>query len=554
VADDQRLDSEAIVDAAIRLLDHYPAARVAAVGYGGIFCEMPPGVPLEGHEVVTTRLYDLVRPEYRVAVFDGWRRVRQHGAGTVPVKLGDGEPATMYFLDTRAAWGVLLAIVVPGEPDPEDLGELGPDLPARSRFGRFWRDDLGRVVKMDRAGEEMLGFVEDDLRLQDATDWIHPEHRELAFENWIETLASPRIARRWRCRHLCKDRSYLWVEITNTNLLDDPDHGMVLSEMMDISDEMAVNERLREREELLQRLAESLPSGIVQIDAGGDVVYTNSRLHKILGVGHEPTLRAQFATTVLDDRPRLAGAVDRVISTGVDVDLDLRLDRHERGQQRICQLTLRALRDGHGEVSGAVITVEDVTESTVLRRELERRANVDPLTDCFNRAATMAELERLVRHPGQPGTGTGVVFIDLDKFKPINDRLGHAAGDEVLAAAADRLRGAVREQDVVGRLGGDEFLVVCPGVTGPEVSLALAGRIASHLAEPLVLAAGEPVDLAGSIGVAWSRNEHTTADRLVARADGAMYEAKSRRDGIPVLADPPVDDRRVSPQASDLAS
>jgi diguanylate cyclase (GGDEF)-like protein/PAS domain S-box-containing protein len=553
VAEVQKLDPGAIVDVAARMLDEYPSARVAAVAYTGIFCDMPPQVPLNGQEVVTRRLYDLVLPQFRVAVYDGWRRVRQHGAGTVPVKTDDGEPATMYFLDTRPAWGVLLAIIVPGEPEVDDLGALGPDIPARSRFGRFWRDDLGRVVKVDRAGEEMVGYVEDELRYEDATEWIHPEHRELAFENWIETLSSPGVARRWRCRHLCNDGSYLWVEITNTNLLDDPDHGLVLSEMMDVSDEMAVNERLREREELLQRLAESLPSGIVQVDADGDVLYTNSRLHEILGTGREPTLRAQFATTVMDDRPRLAGAVDRVISTGVDVDLDLRLDRHERGQQRICQLTIRALRDGHGAVSGAVITVEDITESTVLRRELERRANIDPLTDCYNRAATMAELERLVNRPGDGSTGTGVVFIDLDKFKPINDRLGHAAGDEVLAAAAERLRKAVRDQDLVGRLGGDEFLVVCPGVHRPELALALAGRISRQLAEPLVLSAGEPVDLAGSIGVAWSADEGITADRLVAQADSAMYAAKARRDGVPVLADECFDGGRESERQLDHA-
>jgi diguanylate cyclase (GGDEF)-like protein len=226
-----------------------------------------------------------------------------------------------------------------------------------------------------------------------------------------------------------------------------------------------------------------------------------------------------------------------VVSTGVDVDLDLRLERHERGQQRICQLTLRALRDRHGDVSGAVVTVEDVTEGTTLRRELERRANIDPLTDLYNRAATMAELERLVSAGGGVGAReTGVVFIDLDKFKPINDRLGHAAGDEVLATAAERLRRAVREQDLVGRIGGDEFLVVCPGMSGADVARTLAQRIISHLAEPFVLSVGEPVDLAASIGVAWAVNGATTADRLVARADAAMYEAKARRDGVPVLA------------------
>src|SRR5690606_27356658 len=165
--------------------------------------------------------------------------------------------------------------------------------------------------------------------------------------------------------------TYLWVEITNTNLLDDPDHGMVLSEMMDISDEMEANERLRESQELLQRLAESLPSGIVQIDADGSVVYTNSRLHAILGVDRAASLSTLFAPVVLDDRSRLTAAVDRVLGSGVDVDVDVRVQRFAPAGTRVCQLTIRALRNSEDTVSGAVMTVEDVTESTELRRELE---------------------------------------------------------------------------------------------------------------------------------------------------------------------------------------
>jgi diguanylate cyclase (GGDEF)-like protein len=145
----------------------------------------------------------------------------------------------------------------------------------------------------------------------------------------------------------------------------------------------------------------------------------------------------------------------------------------------------------------------------------------------------------MLDHGGQPDMGTGVVFIDLDHFKPINDRLGHAAGDEVLAAAAERLRLGVRAQDLVGRLGGDEFLVVCPGIARPEVVGTVAERIVESLAEPLLLSCGEVVELKASMGIAWSVNDETTPDRLVARADDAMYEAKSRRDGQPVMAPAP---------------
>jgi diguanylate cyclase (GGDEF)-like protein/PAS domain S-box-containing protein len=528
----------AIVD---QLLADHPDAAVAVMSsFSALYCDPPSSLPLGGHEIVRTgRLWDRVAPDQQPLVFEAWRRVRQNGVASASLKLPDGDPAALYFLDARATYGVVLALLVDGEPRDMGLGELGSDAPARSRFGRMRRDEFGRVLAMDAAAEQLLDLPLDTLYKQDPMPWIHPDHVELAYENYIETLSSPGVARRWRCRHRRGDGSYLWVEITNTNLTDDPEHGYVLSEIMDISDEMAANERAREREELLQRLAESLPSGIAQIEADGGVVYTNRRLHEILGVNRAATLRDLFASAVIDDRPRLASAVDRVIGSGVDVDLDLRVQRHDQGHTRTCQLTIRALRDGDGRVSGAVITVDDVTESTELRRELERRANIDALTACHNRGATMAALGRMLDHGGQPDMGTGVVFIDLDHFKPINDRLGHAAGDEVLAAAAERLRLGVRAQDLVGRLGGDEFLVVCPGIAHPEVVSTVAERIVESLAEALLLSCGEVVELKASIGIAWSVNDETTADRLVARADDAMYEAKSRRDGRPVMAPVP---------------
>ena len=118
-----------------------------------------------------------------------------------------------------------------------------------------------------------------------------------------------------------------------------------------------------------------------------------------------------------------------------------------------------------------------------------------------------------------------MIFIDLDGFKRVNDTLGHAAGDELLAIAADRLKGAIRDEDIVGRLGGDEFLVICPQISGPEPAMKLAQRLAAALTGTVPLAAGAS-RLSASVGIAWSKGRQTTADVLVARADAAMYESK----------------------------
>jgi diguanylate cyclase (GGDEF)-like protein len=128
------------------------------------------------------------------------------------------------------------------------------------------------------------------------------------------------------------------------------------------------------------------------------------------------------------------------------------------------------------------------------------------------------------------------VFIDLDGFKEVNDTFGHLAGDRLLARSAGRLRNAMRSGDTVGRLGGDEFLILLPNVSDVDTAMSIATRLGAELAEPLDVVDGLPVNIRSSIGVAWSDVGTTTADVLVAAADRAMYECKRAGTNEPVLA------------------
>jgi diguanylate cyclase (GGDEF)-like protein/PAS domain S-box-containing protein len=318
--------------------------------------------------------------------------------------------------------------------------------------------------------------------------------------------------------------------VTNHNLLDDPDHGYVLAEMVDIADEMAAQEALRAREQLLHRLAEAVPIGLLQVDRERRVVYTNERLTDIVGVSSCTAVEDQLATVATEDRPVLATALDDVLE-GRDAEIEVRLCPPD-GDLRHCRARLRSLTDEAGAVTGAIVCLEDVTESVRLRDQLEDRATFDVLTRVHNRGSTMATLEGAL---GQARTTTAVIFVDVDRFKPVNDRFGHTAGDELLRVVATRLQRAVRDRDVVGRLGGDEFLVVCPDVGGPGEAMAVADRVRSSVSGAVRLG-DTMLDVRVSLGVACAP-AGTTADAVVARADAAMYEAKRNRAGIPVLAD-----------------
>jgi diguanylate cyclase (GGDEF)-like protein len=182
------------------------------------------------------------------------------------------------------------------------------------------------------------------------------------------------------------------------------------------------------------------------------------------------------------------------------------------------------------DLEGALICVNDVTASARLREKLSFQATRDPLTGCLNRSTVMEQLRGLLADTDQ---GIAAVFLDIDSFKPVNDRYGHAAGDEVLVTIARRLQAVVRDGDLVARLGGDEFLVVARGLDAVNIG-ALATRLHNAINAP-VSAGAVVIDLRTSIGVSLARRDDTP-EQLVARADAAMYRSKRRgSDAGPVL-------------------
>jgi diguanylate cyclase (GGDEF)-like protein/PAS domain S-box-containing protein len=287
--------------------------------------------------------------------------------------------------------------------------------------------------------------------------------------------------------------------------------------MLDISDEMAAQEAVRAAEQLMRRLTETLPMGILQIDHERRITYLNDRAARALHARAGDVLGDQLDAIVPADRPAADDAIAEVLGSGGDVDVEYGSREPGRGVRRI-RANLRALTGDDGAVTGAIICLADVTEDVRLREELRHRATFDPLTGCHNRAATMVALQEAVT---AAQTGTAVVFLDLNGFKEVNDRYGHAAGDQLLTQVSTRLRLAVPPSGVVGRIGGDEFLVILPDVAGPAEATRLGAGFLPVLGED---DGGVP---RASVGVAWSAPGADTADELIARADAAMYEAKA---------------------------
>ena len=250
--------------------------------------------------------------------------------------------------------------------------------------------------------------------------------------------------------------------------------------------------------------------------------FTGLTLVESLGDGWNPPFHA-------DERPlarRLWGEATR---TGEPYEIEYRLRRHD-GVYRWMLGRARPLRNDSGDVVkwfGTCTDIEDLktaqVEAAELRAELERRATHDPLTGLANRDLLFDQMELLLHQRRSPGAA--VVFIDLDRFKTVNDRLGHRAGDELLVHVAERLRAAVRQGDVAARIGGDEFVVIGEA-DDPEDAERFGQRVVEAVRGCVELE-GEQVEVTASVGVNYVKaGDASSADVVLAQADARMYEAK----------------------------
>jgi len=199
-----------------------------------------------------------------------------------------------------------------------------------------------------------------------------------------------------------------------------------------------------------------------------------------------------------------------------------------------------------GQAGICLAQAEMFAEAERLRVELHHQAFHDPLTGLPNRAAFDADLREQSERRRPLGEGMAVLFIDLDGFKAVNDRLGHAAGDRLLEATARRLENCLRPEDHVARLGGDEFTVILDGTPDIDSAMIVANRVLEVLDQPFVVD-GRAVRVSGSIGVAFSSEAVSDAAQLVRDADQAMYQAKKSGRGRIVVHRSVIDLRDHSP-------
>ncbi|MEU0506385.1 diguanylate cyclase [Nocardia sp. NPDC005998] len=311
----------------------------------------------------------------------------------------------------------------------------------------------------------------------------------------------------------------------------------------DLTAQRAAEAAQRRAEQHFTTVVSQLEEGVVVIDRDGRIESANPAAARIFGTDD----RRELIGATIDELPLMlldANAqplppsrhpVARTLATGETITgYIFGVDRQD-GQRRWLSGSSRLLNPGDPD-SPAVSSFADITEFRASRRQLEYQATHDSLTGLANRSLILSQLANALASSADLPVST-VLFIDLDGFKAINDTLGHAIGDTVLQIVAQRLQRALRGTDLVGRLGGDEFLVLLAGRTRRVDIDSLVRRLRSTMAEPII-ARGHRIEVNASIGVTeLEEGDNRTPEAVLHDADLAMYRAKptGRREGTDPL-------------------
>ena len=326
---------------------------------------------------------------------------------------------------------------------------------------------------------------------------------------------------------IARDGRVVWVSEKATVVKDELTGTLYWQGVMvDITDRKRAEEAIAASERQYRSVFDAATIGLLTIDLEGRVLEANSVVERVLA--HPPgSLVGVSLTDDLEAGAEMERGIETLAAGGDDrFELEHRL-RADDGPSIWCRTVMALVRDGAGQPDHLTAMVENIDGRKRAEAELVHRTTHDPLTKLPNREHFLERLAEARAGLSPQDLDVGVVFVDIDDFKHVNDTLGHEAGNELLVAIAARLRAAVRSRDLVARFGGDEFLVLADQLGDPREATKLAWRLAHSLRAPFSVD-GSEVSVTASFGVATSGDPAEADEDLVRKADSAMYTAKHR--------------------------
>lgn len=384
----------------------------------------------------------------------------------------------------------------------------------------------GNVLDCNEAFARILGYEsrEEVLALSAGDLYFDAEDRR----SWIFHLRAAGSVVNQEQRLRRRDGAPVWV-LENENLIASETGGPDLIEgtLIDITERKQAEEALRESERRLRDLLLNVRLAAVLLDAEGRVTFCNDYLVELTGYSSAELIgRDWFERMIPPDRREAsrAGFQEKLARGTVDPHEENEIVTRDGGL-RLLTWNNTVLRDSEGRVSGTASLGIDITESKRAEREIERLAYNDTLTGLPNRLRFEDRLDLALSLAHRHGHAVALLFLDLDRFKIINDSLGHKMGDSLLRKVAERFRSILRDTDTLARLGGDEFIWLLWKVRNRGGAARVAEKVMGLFQQPFLLGDRE-VFVTASIGISLFPEHGDNGETLVKNADIAMYRAK----------------------------
>jgi diguanylate cyclase (GGDEF)-like protein/PAS domain S-box-containing protein len=296
----------------------------------------------------------------------------------------------------------------------------------------------------------------------------------------------------------------------------------------DVTERLRMEEALRQSEERYRTILAEIEEGYYEVDLAGNIKFVNRAACRQFGYSEEELIGSNYRAYVLkEDIKGVYKAWNKVYRTGEPLKSYPFATVRKDGTQMFVENSVSPLRNKEGKIVGFRAVSRDVTEHKQYEQKIAEMATHDSLTGLPNRTLLSDRLTMGLALSRRSGNRLAVLMLDLDKFKTINDTMGHGVGDQLLKAVAERLTSVTRKSDTIARIGGDEFVLVLPQVCQPANASRLAQRILDVFREPLVFD-GHQLNITTSIGIAVYPEDGKDIEILLKNADTAMYQAKEQ--------------------------
>jgi diguanylate cyclase (GGDEF)-like protein/PAS domain S-box-containing protein len=478
---------------------------------------------------------DFVHPSDIVGTLDRIAQLTEDGQffehGEARIVSLDGSVTAMEVTSVRTSWAGSPAFQVimrdiSERRAAEAAARYRASLVAHVSDAIIGIDADGQIESWNEAAQAIYGWTEEEV--------VGHSIAAVVTANRTDSAA---VLERGQRSHRRKDGSAVDVMVSIDPLIDDdtqPSGWVVVC--TELTDARQAEAGRRAAEQRYEAVVASLSEGIVLFDESGKISAHNKAASRILGerltAGNSHQIFTGTSIAINTDGHPLSPEMFPHVKTMAagDSEDDVVIGVTDgNGRRQWLSLSSRLLSGaGQNDSPMVVCSFTDVTDRKAAEAQLHWLAYHDSLTGLGNRSLFNDELERELLISMQKGTNLAVLFIDLDRFKLVNDSFGHTSGDEVLLALAQRFKSAVRAGDIVSRFSGDEFVVLCRNVHDVNVAVSLATEYSRLLAEPVQLSTGRQVVVSSSVGVSFVMRGRQTAQDILQQADAAMFQAKNK--------------------------